>query len=383
MSPGVAVIVVAAGSGSRLGVGAPKAFVTIGGRTILVRALDEVFALTGDPQVVVVVPVDRLDASRRMLAGTDAVVVTGGETRQRSVALGLAAVDSAVETVLVHDAARALTPVRLLESVAAEVVRSGHGVVPALPVVNTVARVDGVSDVAGYVDRDELREVQTPQGFPRAAFVAAHEKAAEDFTDDAALFRAAGHPVSVVDGDPLAFKITTSWDLRRAEQLVGAGDPDVALRTGIGVDIHAFDDARPLWLGGVYWPDEPGLAGHSDGDAVCHAVCDALLSAAGLGDVGGRFGTQEPRFADAAGSVFVAETVGLVTGAGFRILNVAVQLVANRPAVGPRRSELEGVLGDLVGAPVSVGATTSDGLGFTGAGEGVAVLATCLLGLRS
>jgi 2-C-methyl-D-erythritol 4-phosphate cytidylyltransferase/2-C-methyl-D-erythritol 2,4-cyclodiphosphate synthase len=383
MSPGVAVIVVAAGSGSRLGVGAPKAFVTIGGRTILERALDEVFAMTGDPQVVGVVPGDRLDASRRMLAGTDAVVVTGGETRQRSVALGLAAVDSAVETVLVHDAARALTPVRLLESVAAEVVRSGHGVVPALPVVNTVARVDGVSDVAGYVDRDELREVQTPQGFPHAAFVAAHEKAAEDFTDDAALFRAAGHPVSVVDGDPLAFKITTSWDLRRAEQLVGAGDPDVALRTGIGVDIHAFDDARPLWLGGVYWPDEPGLAGHSDGDAVCHAVCDALLSAAGLGDVGGRFGTQEPRFADAAGSVFVAETVGLVTGAGFRILNVAVQLVANRPAVGPRRSELEGVLGDLVGAPVSVGATTSDGLGFTGAGEGVAVLATCLLGLRS
>jgi 2-C-methyl-D-erythritol 4-phosphate cytidylyltransferase/2-C-methyl-D-erythritol 2,4-cyclodiphosphate synthase len=377
MSPRVAVIVVAAGSGTRLGLGIPKAFAPIGGRTLLERALDEVFAMTPTPQTIVVVPGDRLEATGRLLAGTGAIAAGGGATRQESVARGLALVDPEAEVVLVHDAARALTPTALLERVASTVADRGHGVVPGLPVVNTVKRVDAEGSVEAELDRSVLREIQTPQGFPRVQFLAAHERAAEDHADDAALFSASGHPVAVIEGDALAFKITTPWDLRRAEQLVGARHE--AARTGIGIDIHAFDDARPLWLGGVYWPDEPGLAGHSDGDAICHAVCDALLSAAGLGDVGSRFGTEEERYADAAGSVFVTETVGLVTGAGFRIVNVGVQLVANRPKVGPRRTELETVLSDLVGAPVSVGATTADGLGFTGAGEGVAVVATCLL----
>ncbi len=353
---------------------------SIGGRSILERALDEVFAMANAPQVIVVVPADRLEDSRRLLDGTDAVVVAGGETRQRSVARGLAALDPEVGTVLVHDAARALTPARLLDEVAAEVARTGHGVVPVLPVVNTIARVDRDGAVTENVDRGELRAVQTPQGFPRGDLAAAHERAAEDFTDDAALFRAAGHPVSVVDGDPLAFKITTPWDLRRAEQLVGARSS--SLRTGVGVDIHAFDESRPLWLGGLYWPDEPGLAGHSDGDAVCHAVCDALLAAAGLGDLGSRFGTDDPRFAGARSEMFVAEALALVTGAGFSIVNVAVQIIANRPKLGPRRTEVESALAAMLGAPVSVGATTSDGLGFTGSGDGVAVIANCLISSR-
>lgn len=377
MSPRVAVIVVAAGSGTRLGLGIPKAFATLGGRTLLERALDEAFAMAPAPQTIVVVPADRVDATTRMLEGTGAIAVEGGATRQQSVARGLAALEPDIEIVLVHDAARALAPTDLLDRVAAAVVDRGHGVVPGVPVVNTVKRVDADELVLEELDRSALREIQTPQGFPRAAFSAAHAEAAEEFRDDAALFAAAGHPVVVVEGDPLAFKITTAWDLRRAEQVVVAR-PE-ATRTGVGIDVHAFDDARPLWLGGVYWPDFPGLAGHSDGDAVCHAMCDALLSAAGLGDVGGRFGSDDERYADAAGAVFLTETGGLVTGAGFRIVNVAVQVVANEPKIGPRRTELESVLGELVGAPVSVGATTTDGLGFLGAGAGVAVIATCLI----
>jgi 2-C-methyl-D-erythritol 4-phosphate cytidylyltransferase/2-C-methyl-D-erythritol 2,4-cyclodiphosphate synthase len=151
------------------------------------------------------------------------------------------------------------------------------------------------------------------------------------------------------------------------------------VRTGIGIDVHAYDESAPLWLGGLYWPDEPGLAGHSDGDAISHAMCDALLSAAGLGDIGSRFGTDDPAFADAHGEVFLRATIALVEGAGFGIQNVAVQVIGNRPRLTKRRDELEKHLGDVIGAPVSVSATTSDGLGFTGRGDGIVAIATALL----
>jgi 2-C-methyl-D-erythritol 4-phosphate cytidylyltransferase/2-C-methyl-D-erythritol 2,4-cyclodiphosphate synthase len=230
------------------------------------------------------------------------------------------------------------------------------------------------------VDRSTLTAVQTPQGFPRAQLVAAYAAATEDYTDDAALFAAAGHPVHVVQGDPLAFKITTPWDLHRAETMVEPAPAGVGLRTGIGIDVHAYDPASPLWLGGLYWADEVGLAGHSDGDAIAHAICDALLSAAGLGDIGGRFGTDDPRFADAHGEVFLRETLALVHGAGYRVHNVAVQVVGNTPRMSARRLEIEQHLSESLGAPVSVSATTTDSLGFTGRGEGLSAIATALLG---
>jgi 2-C-methyl-D-erythritol 4-phosphate cytidylyltransferase/2-C-methyl-D-erythritol 2,4-cyclodiphosphate synthase len=151
------------------------------------------------------------------------------------------------------------------------------------------------------------------------------------------------------------------------------------VRVGTGTDVHAYDDASELWLGGLHWPGERGLSGHSDGDALSHAICDALLSAAGLGDIGSRFGTDDPRFSGAHGEVFIVETVRLVNEAGFDVANVTAQVIANTPKVGPRRDEVQGRLSALVGAPVSVSATTSDGLGLTGRGEGVAVIATALL----
>ncbi|MEX1078035.1 MAG: 2-C-methyl-D-erythritol 4-phosphate cytidylyltransferase [Homoserinimonas sp.] len=381
-APKVAVIVVAAGAGARLQRPEPKAFVSVGGHSILAHALESVFGMTEPAQLVVVVPASHLDEARRIgkavagPAGIHLTTVIGGATRQDSVARGLAAVDPGADTVLVHDAARAFTPSSVFDAVVAEARSTGAGVVPGLSVTDTIKQRDAAGSVQLTLDRSSLVSVQTPQGFPRAALESAYADAVQEFTDDAALFTASGRDVTVIDGDPRSFKITTAWDLRRAESLVGAIS---SICTGVGMDIHAFDDDRPLWLGGLYWPDEPGLAGHSDGDAVCHAICDALLSAAGLGDIGGRFGTTEERVKGAHGDVFISETIRLVSGAGFSVGNVAVQVLANRPKLASRRSELETYLSGLVGASVSIAATTADGLGFTGRGEGVLVMATALL----
>jgi 2-C-methyl-D-erythritol 4-phosphate cytidylyltransferase/2-C-methyl-D-erythritol 2,4-cyclodiphosphate synthase len=376
----VAVVVVAAGSGARLGRAAPKAFVELAGVTVLERALRGVQASSIVGPVVVVAPVDRIPEAQAIArrVGAGIAVVAGGVHRQASVAAGLALVEEDVDVVLVHDAARPLTPPVQFATVAAAVTPDS-GAVPGLPVSDTIKRVAGET-IRETVDRSELVAMQTPQGFPRAALLAAYASADREYTDDAALFAAAGHAVVVVPGDPAAFKITTEADLHRAAAMVRERGLEAGgMRTGIGIDVHAYDESAPLWLGGLYWPDQPGLAGHSDGDAVIHAVCDALLSAAGLGDIGGRFGSDDPRFAGARSELFLRDALQAVAGTGLGVVNVAVQVVANRPRIAERRSEIEALLGDLIGAPVSVAGTTSDHLGFTGRGEGVAVIATALL----
>ncbi|MEJ1088957.1 2-C-methyl-D-erythritol 4-phosphate cytidylyltransferase [Microbacterium sp. Mu-80] len=388
-APTTAIIIVAAGSGTRLGAGAPKALVHVGGRTVLGHALDGVFA-AAPMQVVVVAPAGHegvVDAEiaasageRRPLAG----VVTGGATRQRSVAAGLAALGAQITTVLVHDAARALTPAPLIDAVAAAV--SDAGVIPALAVVDTLKQVDG-DDVVGVVDRSVLAAAQTPQGFPRAALEAAYARAkaaGEEHTDDAALFAAAGGVVRSIAGSERAFKITTPSDLERACMLLGSTNgslsPSHAPRVGVGTDVHAFGGEGDLWLAGLEWPGESALSGHSDGDAVAHAMVDALLGAAGLGDIGQHFGTAHPEYAGAHADVFLARTAQMLAEAGFAIGNVSVQFQGNRPRFSARRAEAEAVLSAaLGGAPVSVAATTTDGLGFTGRGEGIAVTAVALV----
>jgi len=387
--PRLGVVVVAAGSGTRLGAGIPKALVEVGGATLLARSLSAVLGLEEEAHVVVVAPDTHLAGTTAVVdavAGTargSVAVVVGGATRQGSVRAGLAALAGSVDTVLVHDAARALTPTALFAAVAHAVRAEAAGVVPGLPVTDTVKRVDPAGECLGTVDRSDLVGVQTPQGFPRAALDVAYARAAAEHTDDAALFQASGGRVRVIPGDALAFKVTTAWDLRRAEELVardaGAGSAASRLRSGIGTDVHAVDATQPLWLAGLHWPGEAGLAGHSDGDAVSHAMCDALLSAAGLGDIGGIFGTDDPELDGAHGEVFLRRTAELVRGAGYRVVNVAVQVMAVRPKLSPRRAEAERILSAAVGAPVSLAGTTTDGLGFTGRGDGVAAVATALV----
>jgi len=393
--PRTAVVVVAAGSGTRLGAGAPKALVGIDHRTVLRHALDRVFA-AAPAQVVVVAPAGyegEAEADALAAAGPrrDLVrVVAGGETRQQSVAAGLAALWGDVETVLVHDAARALTPSALLDAVAAAVAEGvGEGIIPALPVIDTLKRVSG-DEVVGVVDRSELAAAQTPQGFPRRLLDEAYARAAgdgADYTDDAALFAAAGHPVRRIAGSARAFKITTPADLERARLILAAeGAPAAgpsqagAPRIGIGTDVHGFSGEGVLRLAGLEWPGEPALAGHSDGDAVAHAMVDALLGAAGLGDIGTHFGTDHPEYAGAHAEVFLARTAEILAAAGYAIGNVSVQFQGNRPRFSARRAEAEAVLSAaLGGAPVAVSATTTDGLGFPGRGEGIAVTAVALV----
>ncbi|MGP6172282.1 2-C-methyl-D-erythritol 4-phosphate cytidylyltransferase [Microbacterium sp. A196] len=385
--PTTAIIVVAAGSGTRLGAAAPKAFIGIDGRSVLRHALDGVFAAS-PAQVIIVAPAGHegdAETEMRAAAGDRAnlgIVVTGGETRQQSVAAGLHALWGHIATVLVHDAARALTTPAQIDAVA-DAVTAESGVIPALPVVNTLKRVAGV-DIIEAVDRSALVAAQTPQGFPRslleAAYAAARESGAE-YTDDAALFAAAGHPVAHIRGSELAFKITTPADLDRARQLLKRGRAPAPLpRVGVGTDVHAFGGDGDLWLAGLQWPGEPALSGHSDGDVVAHAIVDALLGAAGLGDIGEHFGTSHPEYAGAHGDVFLARTRQILADAGFSIGNVSVQLQANRPRFTRRRAEAETALSAaLGGVAVSISATTTDGLGFTGRGEGVAVTAVALV----
>ncbi len=387
--PRVAVIVVAAGSGTRLGGGAPKAFVGIDEHSILRHALRGVFAAPA-AQVVVVAPAERVgDATTEALevAGDrrDLVtVVSGGTTRQESVANGLRAVWADVEVVLVHDAARALTPPAVFERVIAAVDDGAEAVIPVLPVVDTLKRVDR-DVVVEAVDRSVLAAAQTPQGFRRAALDAAYRDAAADHTDDAALLQARGVVVRTVPGADVAFKITTPADLQRARALVSPAPaaasphPGAVPRVGVGTDVHAFGGDGGLWLAGLEWPGEQGLHGHSDGDAVAHAIVDALLAAAGLGDIGTHFGVDKPEYAGAHAPAFLERTRALVAEAGFVVGNVSVQVQANRPRFAARRAEAERVLSAALGAPVSVSATTTDGLGFTGEGAGVAAFAVAVV----
>lgn len=396
-------VVPAAGTGERLGAGRPKALVELAGRPMVVWCL-RALAEGGVVGVVVAGPQDPAGAAdlAAALAGEDlpvpVVVVAGGVDRTASVRAALARVPADAAVVLVHDAARPLVPVEVVRRVVGTVVAGAAGVVPALPVVDTVKQV--VDDrVHATVDRGDLVTVQTPQGFRADVLRRAYAGTVGSATDDAGLVEAAGERVVVVAGDPAAFKVTRSQDLVLAEALVAraalslpaqitaptaAGPAPTAagsaLRTGVGVDTHAFDTGTPCHVAGLSWPDEPaGLAGHSDGDVAAHACCDALLSAAGLGDLGGLVGTDRPEWSGAPGTALLGEAARVVRQAGWDIANVAVQVVGNRPRIGTRRAEAEAALSGACGAPVSVAGTTTDGLGFPGRGDGLTAVATALL----
>lgn len=376
------VIVVAAGSGERLGATSPKAFVSVAGKTLLEHALGTLNAVTHTLQVVVVAPKKWLGAAEDLGRKTlddrhSLVVVPGGATRSDSVRAGLAAVEKDVTKVLIHDAARALCPPEVFGRVIDALDAGAVAVIPTIPVVDTLSPIDHRTGVTGpAVDRNGLAIVQTPQGFTTDVITRAHEAFPENATDDAEIARLAGHDVISVAGDATAFKITHSPDLERAHQLLTQAED---LRVGIAADVHAYDDNTPLWLGGVLWPGEPGLSGHSDGDIVLHVICDALLQASSLGDMGTLFGVSRPEFENANSRVFLDHVLERLREEGFSIRSVSCQLVANTPRFAGRREEISHLLSDIVGAPVHVASTTSDGLGVTGRGEGMAAFAVALL----
>ena len=355
MSP--AIIVVAAGRGERLGLGIPKALVEIDGKTILEHCLE---SLPESEQLIIVAPADHLFEFEKLIP-EHAELVSGGDSRQQSALNGLQLAKT--KKVLIHDAARCFVPVEVFERVT-EALTKFDAVIPGMPVSDTIKRIDG-EQVLETINRSELVAAQTPQGFDREKLLASFDSV--QVTDEAMLMEQAGHTVGWVKGDVRSRKITTEDDLT-SDSFVG-----------IGVDSHRFSDSGTLKLGAVEIPEHPQLEGHSDGDALSHAIVDALLAAARLGDIGSVFGVDDPEFKGAKGDKFLSQTIKIVQKAGFSVINVSCQIIADKPKISPLRMQLQAKLSDLVGAPVSVLATTTDGLGFLSDARGVGAVATASL----
>ena len=375
-TPTSAAIIAGAGMGHRLGAQVPKALIQIDGVTLIERAFTALSTVVDE--IVITAPAG-YEEQFRTIVGESATVITGGVLRSDSVNLALKSLSPSTKYVLVHDAARALATSELASRVLHELQSGESAVIPALNVIDTIKEVDRDGYVRNTPDRSSLRAVQTTQGFAVEVLKRAHE-ASQDATDDAALVEALGIKVKTIPGEARAMKITNPEDIATAVTMIR---PDSAeLRVGIGTDAHAFssDSSRPLWLAGILWPDVIGVDGHSDGDVAAHAICDALFSATNLGDLGSNFGVSEPQYAGASGISLLRETLARVTHAGFEIENVSVQIVCNKPKIGVRRAEAIAALSQaLDGAPVSVTATSTDGLGFTGEGKGISAIATALV----
>jgi 2-C-methyl-D-erythritol 4-phosphate cytidylyltransferase/2-C-methyl-D-erythritol 2,4-cyclodiphosphate synthase len=391
MSSPVAAVLVAAGQGRRFGV--DKLWIDLWGRPVWRWSLDALLAVPGMSMVAVVAPPDALERFEAALppdAGERCLVVGGGVERTDSVVAGITALTAAGVSestpVLVHDAARpAASPEMMVRVVSA--VRAGAGSVPVVPVHDSLMTVDAGRTVTGTVDRDALVAAQTPQGATLTQLRAAMEEShawGRPATDEASAMVGAHLPVRTVNGEPINHKLTepgddamlrgalSAWALPIAAPAAGEG-----VRSGIGFDAHRLEAGRELRLGGLVFPQETGLAGHSDGDTALHAVIDALLGAAGAGDIGSAYPPTHKRWKDADSADLLRNAVGRLRKAGWRPVSVDLTVVARRPAIAPRRDEMAKRIAGLCGlepGAVSVKGSTSDGLGFAGA-EGIAAFA--------
>jgi 2-C-methyl-D-erythritol 4-phosphate cytidylyltransferase/2-C-methyl-D-erythritol 2,4-cyclodiphosphate synthase len=374
--PKSAAIIAGAGMGHRLGAEIPKALIQIQGITLLERAF---ISLSKVVDEIIITAPEGYEEQFKAIVGQSAEVITGGVLRSDSIRVALKALSPSVESVLIHDAARALASSALAASVLGELQSGQSAVIPVLKVIDTIKEIDRDGFVRATPDRSSLVAAQTPQGFNRQVLERAHS-ASDDATDDAALVEAIGVKVKTIEGEASAFKITTKEDIGQALLLLSPIDRN--FKVGLGVDAHAFssDQNRKLWLAGLLWPEQIGVDGYSDGDVAAHAICDALFSAARLGDLGSNFGVDDPKYQGASGEMLLKEAFSKITSAGYEIGNVSVQIVCNKPKIGPRRAEaIKALSKALGGAEVSVSATSTDGLGFTGQGLGISALATALL----
>lgn len=384
---GVAAVVVAAGRGSRAGGDIPKQFRPIGGTPMLRYSLA---MLSEHPNVDVIQPVihrDDIAHFHAAAAGLEILPpVFGGAMRQASVRAGLDALAArAPEIVLIHDAARPFASARLIACAIEAAAKTGAAV-PALPVTDTVKTVDRDERVTGTLDRSLLRLVQTPQAFVFDALLAAHRRAAaegrEEFTDDAALAEWAGIPVSVFPGESGNIKFTNPDDFMHAEttQFAALGD----VRTGTGVDVHAFGPGDHVTLGGIRIAHDRALTGHSDADVVLHALVDAILGALADGDIGVHFPPSDPQWRGASSDRFMDFAMGRLKVRGGRIAHIDINLVCESPRIGPHRDAMRARIAALAGVDVTrvaVKATTSEKLGFIGRGEGIVAYATATVRL--
>lgn len=364
-------IVVAAGAGLRAGPGEPKAWRSLGSRPIVRWSVEGLLA-AGAGEVVVVVAHDRLSQVDEALAGLSGWrAVTGGRTRAESVQAGLAALSCGRnEAVLIHDAARPFVTRTHVDRLLAAL-ELADGAVPALPVPDTLKRGDGLVDET--VSREGLSRAQTPQAFRFGRLKAAYRRwpASEEPTDDASVMERAGGSVAMTPGDPMLMKLTYPEDFSMAEQLAGS---QRIVRMGQGIDAHRFGPGDVVWLCGVRIEHDRGLIGHSDADCGLHALTDAVLGAIADGDIGDHFPPTDPRWKGASSDQFLIHAVKRVAAQGGRILNADVTLVCERPKIKPHREAMRQRIADLMGLPVhrvSVKATTTEGMGFTGREEGL------------
>jgi 2-C-methyl-D-erythritol 4-phosphate cytidylyltransferase/2-C-methyl-D-erythritol 2,4-cyclodiphosphate synthase len=377
--PSFAAIVVAAGKGLRVGGEVPKQFRHWRGKP-LVRHSVEALLDAGARPLIVVIGADAQTEAEAALAGLDGVrFVTGGASRQDSVRNGLEALaGDSPRCVLIHDAARPDLPIAVIERLLAALA-SHPGAIPVLPVVDSLALAGDDGLMAGKAVRESLRRVQTPQAFRYDAILAAHRgwTGATEAGDDAQVLVASNGSVALVDGDERLKKITFAEDF--VDTITAP-----AFRIGQGYDVHRLEAGEELWLCGVLVPHDKGLSGHSDADVALHAITDAVLGAIGAGDIGTHFPPSDPQWRGARSAQFLAHAVKLAREAGYEIGNVDLTLVCEAPKIGPHRPAMRSAVAQIMGtaeSAVSIKATTTERLGFTGRGEGIAAQAIVALHL--
>lgn len=384
----VAALIVAAGRGVRAGRAglAPKQYAPLAGRPVLARTVAAFAAAPAVDSITVVIhPDDRDLYAASLPAGIAKLTppVAGGATRQESVRLGLEALAARPpDAVLIHDAARPLVTSEVIARVLAALALH-DGAIAAEPLADTLKRDAGGGRIAETVARAGLWKAQTPQGFRFAAILEAHRRAAAEgageATDDAALAERLGLAVALVPGGARNFKLTTQEDLAMADALLRAEAPALEPRTGTGFDVHAFCPGDHVWLAGVRIPHDRGLAGHSDADAPLHALTDALLGAIGDGDIGQHFPPSDPAWKGAPSRLFLEDAARRVAARGGRITNVDLTILCEAPRIGPHREAMRAAIAAMLGIDVGrvgVKATTTERLGFTGRGEGLAAMAS-------
>jgi 2-C-methyl-D-erythritol 4-phosphate cytidylyltransferase/2-C-methyl-D-erythritol 2,4-cyclodiphosphate synthase len=384
--PSFAAVIVAAGQGLRAGQPVPKQFAPYKGHSVL-RVAAEALVNAGADRLVVAIPEGSEAIAGECLAGLPVALVTGGATRQDSVRAALEMLaQSPPELVLIHDAARPDCPTEVVERLLSALAEHPAGI-PVLPVVDSIAVAEGEL-MKGSADRALLRRVQTPQAFRFRDIMGAHRAWSGDANagDDAQVAQAAGLPIALVEGDERLRKLTFAADFAQQSELSSESELKMSSfpypRTGTGFDVHRLVAGEELWLCGVRIEHERGLLGHSDADVGLHAVVDAILGACAAGDIGQHFPPSDPQWRGAPSSRFVEHAVTLAAERGFAVGNVDLTLICEAPKIGPHRDAMRQRLAELLKVEieaVNVKATTTEGLGFTGRGEGIAAQAVATL----